>query len=140
MNTLSCITWFHIKQVEMKLQSFMDTIQVNCFILKQTNTTKWRANTYGKTGLCGVFVMLNSYLVACRTAATTKMSATKYKSSFVIHNPSLSFASSKFWIFWKFSSCCPRASSKRPIGDLFSPAPSILFSSLFFMLRRRNEA
>lgn len=26
------------------------------------------------------------------------------------------------------------------MGDLFSPTPSILFSSLFFMLRRRNEA
>ncbi len=53
---------------------------------------------------------------------------------------SFSFPSRKLWIFWTFSSCWPRASSKMPIGDLFSPAPSILFSSLFFMLRRRSEA
>lgn len=69
------------------------------------------------------------------TDVCTCVHVLRYKS-----NHSFSFPSRKLWIFWKFSSCWPRASSKMPMGDLFSPAPSILFSSLFFMLRRRNEA
>lgn len=55
-------------------------------------------------------------------------------------NHSFSFPSRKLWIFWRPSSCWPKASRRMPMGDLFSPAPSILFSSLFFMLRRRNDA
>lgn len=57
-----------------------------------------------------------------------------------LHCHSLSLLSRKFWILLKFSSCWPSAASRMPMGDFFSPALSILFSSLFFMLRRRREA
>lgn len=53
---------------------------------------------------------------------------------------SLSLLSRKSWILFKFSSCWPSASSRMPMGDFFNPALSILFSSLFFMLRRRRDA
>lgn len=39
-----------------------------------------------------------------------------------------------------FSSCCSRASRTMPMGVLFSPIPSILFSSLFLRFLSRSDA
>lgn len=53
---------------------------------------------------------------------------------------SFSLLSIKSWILLIFSSCWSRRSMIMPIGVFFRPAPSILFSSLFFMLRSLREA
>lgn len=51
-----------------------------------------------------------------------------------------SFDSRKSWILLIFSSCWSSRSRMMPIGDFFMPTPSILFSSLFFMLRSLRDA
>ena len=53
---------------------------------------------------------------------------------------SFSLLSMKSWILFIFSSCWSRRSMMTPMGVFFSPTPSILFSSLFFMLRSLREA
>lgn len=53
---------------------------------------------------------------------------------------SFSLLSMKSWILFIFSSCWSSRSMMMPIGVFFSPTPSILFSSLFFMLRSLREA
>lgn len=53
---------------------------------------------------------------------------------------SFSLLSRKSWILLIFSSCWSSRSKITPMGVFFSPTPSILFSTLFFMLRRRSEA
>lgn len=53
---------------------------------------------------------------------------------------SFSLLSMKSWILFIFSSCWSRRSMMMPMGVFFSPTPSILFSSLFFMLRSLREA
>ena len=51
-----------------------------------------------------------------------------------------SLDSRKSWILLIFSSCWSSRSRMMPIGDFFMPTPSILFSSLFFMLRSLRDA
>lgn len=53
---------------------------------------------------------------------------------------SFNLLSRKSWILLIFSSCWSRRSRMTPMGVFFSPTPSILFSSLFFMLRSLREA
>lgn len=57
-----------------------------------------------------------------------------------LHSYSFSLFSMKSWILLIFSSCWSRRSMMMPMGVFFSPTPSILFSSLFFMLRSLKEA
>lgn len=121
---------------------------LNCILLHLT----WDVNKHYKTLLLSIQLFhsiiekthYEKYFLLCQLKSSflklpaENRSFIRVRSSVRVH--SLSLLSRKSWILLRFSSCWPSASSKIPMGDFLSPALSILFSSLFFMFRRRSDA
>lgn len=131
-SSLRKVPWQAQEWVEWQIPWGKDkALQITIFLFKtRVNTLNWKQTLWGLGWKLQTFVTSKT-----KSTSLAKRCALQSKA-----RHSFSFPSRKLWIFWKFSSCWPRASSRMPMGDLFRPAPSILFSSLFFMLRRRNEA